>query len=344
VGNPHVSAAILHGVAYTESNWHQFNTSSYRILSEAVGSPIKSFDGGWGEYQQTWAMPPQCVGAGNCRSDASKIQNSQSYNIGTGAQSLIGAWNATAGISSKKDTNDPYKANHWFFAVWAYNGSYGNNPNDVASSVYGHWYPGAPFRSIYEEYIWYFAAHPQNTTDEYQPALGSSLLPPQSDFAGTSDSYVFCSTCYIPDWTTGTYDRDWVGRGADTKTSSYIKAAFNTNGGEDAVGLPRDTGRGDGVHSVGNGWVQDFGGGSYQPGEIMLANGKTTAYWVFGGVWTQYSSVDYGAMGCHGYPTSALAVYKNTRLGSGSYMRQNFQKGYIVWNTTNKTVAQDVCS
>ena len=128
--------------------------------------------------------------AGNCRSDASKIQNSQSYNIGTGAQSLISSWNTTAGVSSKNATNDPYKANHWFFAVWSYNGSYGNNPNDVASSVYGHWYPGAPFRSIYEEYVWYYAAHPQSTTDNYQPSLGSNPLPPQSDFTGTSDSYV----------------------------------------------------------------------------------------------------------------------------------------------------------
>src|ERR1019366_6362455 len=98
-----------------------------------------------------------------------KIQNSQSYNIGTGAQSLISAWNTTAGVSSASATNNPYKANQWIFAVWAYNGSYGNNPNDVASSVYGHWYPGAPFRSIYEESVWYYAAHPQSTTDKYLP-------------------------------------------------------------------------------------------------------------------------------------------------------------------------------
>ncbi len=344
VGTPHVSAAIMHGVAFTETNWHQFNTSDYDILNEAIGSPIKSFDGGWGEYQQTWAMPPQCNDAGNCRSDASQIQNSQSYNIGTGAQALINAWNSTAGITSKSATNDPYKANHWFFAVWAYNGSYGNNPNDVASSVYGHWYPGAPFRSIYEEYVWYYAAHPQSTTDNYLPALGGGLLPPQSDFAGTSDSYVSCSTCYIPDWTTGTYDRDLVGVGTDAKTAGYIKTAFNANGGEDAMGLPRDGGGGGGVHRVGNGLVQDFGGGSAQQGEIMLANGATTAYSVFGGVWTQYASGDHAATGCHGYPTSPLAAYKDTKLGSGSYLRQNFQKGYIIWNTTNKTVAQDVCS
>jgi hypothetical protein len=344
VGEPHVSAAILHGVAFTESNWHHFNTSDYNILNEAIGSPIKSFDGGWGEYQQTWAMPPQCENAGNCRSDANKIQNSQSYNIGTGAQSLISSWNTTAGVSSKNATNDPYKANHWFFAVWSYNGSYGNNPNDVASSVYGHWYPGAPFRSIYEEYVWYYAAHPQSTTDNYQPSLGSNLLPPQSDFTDTSDSYVSCATCYIPDWTNGTYDREWVGKGTDAKTAGYIRATFNANGGEDMLGLPHDTGSGAEVHHVGDGQVQDFGGDPSSQGEIMLADKTTTAYWVSGGVWTQYSGVDHATTGCHGYPTSALAAYKDAKLGSGNYQRQNFQKGYIIWNTTNKTVAQDVCS
>ncbi|HEV2661089.1 MAG TPA: hypothetical protein VGU68_10840, partial [Ktedonobacteraceae bacterium] len=214
VGAPHVSVAVLHGVAFTESGWHQFNTGDCCVAGEATGTTVQSFDGGWGEYQQTWAMPPQCYSAGNCRSDASRIQNSQSYNIGTGAQALINAWNSSPGVSSKSATNDPYKANHWFFAVWAYNGSYGNNPNDVASSVYGNWYPGASFRSIYEETVWYYAAHPQSTTDNYLPNLGSGLLPPQGDFANTADSFASCSTCYITDWTSAGYDRDWVGANA----------------------------------------------------------------------------------------------------------------------------------
>ncbi|MDQ6662478.1 MAG: hypothetical protein M3Z24_16130, partial [Chloroflexota bacterium] len=176
-GTPHVSAAILHGVAYVESNWHQFNAPGYQVNGEAVGTPVESFDGGWGEFQQTWAMPPQCNAAHNCRADAHQIQYDQSYNIGVGIQSLISAWNGTAGVTSATDSNNPYKASQWFFAVWAYNGSYGNNPNDVPSSVYGHWYPGAAFRTIYEEYVWYFAAHPQTTTDSYLPSLGSGLLP-----------------------------------------------------------------------------------------------------------------------------------------------------------------------
>ena len=76
----------------------------------------------------------------------------------------------------------------------------------------------------------------------------------------------------------------------------------------------------------------------------MLADGTTMAYWIFGGVWARYANVDHAATGCHGYPVSALSAYKDARLGTGSYLRQNFQKGYIIWNATKKTMTQDVCS
>ena len=348
-GVPHVSAAIVHGVAYVESNWHQFNTSSYSVNGEAPGTPVESWDGGWGEFQQTWGMPPQCISANNCRADVTKVQQEQSYNIGVGMQSLISAWNGTAGVASSSDPNDPYKANDWFFAVWAYNGAYGNNPNDVASSVYGHWYPGAPFRSIYEEYVWYFAAHQQYTsngwTDNYLPSLGTGLLPPQSDFASTSDSFVDCVTCTIPDWTSGSHDRDWVGVGApDNTTAGYFRTLYAQSGGEDVVGLPRDNGGSAAVHHWAAGWIQDFGGGTYLPGAFMLIDGTTTPYWVYGGVWTQYVTVDHAAVGCHGYPTSALIPYTNSGLGPDSYYRQNFQSGSIVWDATTHMIAVDSCS
>ena len=347
-GAPHVSAAILHGVAYTESDWHQFNSSSYDVNGEPIGSPVESYDGGWGQFQQTWAMPPQCNSQHNCRSDASRIQQDQSYNIGTGVQSLISDWNTTAGVASSSDPNDPFKANDWFFSVWAYNGTYGNNPNDIPSSDYAHWYPGAPFRSVYEEYVWYFAAHPEyysnGWTDNYLPSLGTALLPPQADFTGTSDSFVYCGTCTIPDWTSGTYDREWVGVGAPNPTiAGYFTTTFTQSGGENIVGLPRDNGGGAGVHRWGAGIVQDFGGGSALPGTIMLLDGTATLYLINGGIWTQYVQVDSGALGCHGYPTTSPQVYHDHILGTDTYYQQAFQSGYIIWNVTTKRVAVDEC-
>jgi hypothetical protein len=347
-GAPHISAAILHGVAYTESNWHQFNTLDYQVNGEAVGTPVESFDGGWGQYQQTWGMPPQCITANNCRSDVYKVQRDQSYNIGVGIASLINAWNNTAGVSSSSDPNDPYKANAWFFAVWAYNGSFGNNPNDVPSSQYAHWYPGAPFHSIYQEYVWYFAAHPQfasnGWTDNYVPSLGPSLLPPQNDFSHTTDKFVACVTCSIPDWTTGSYDREWVGYGTpNNQVASAFATAFTQSGGESVLGLPRDHGGGASAHRWGNGWAQDFGGGSDLPGALLLADGTTTPYWVHGGVWTQYLVVDHGVSGCHGYPTSNLAPFNDPGRGSDTELRQAFQQGYIEWDATTSTLVTDAC-
>lgn len=343
---PHVSAAIMHGMAYVESNWHQFNTSDYRVGNGPVGSPIQSFDGGWGEFQQTWGMPPQCQQAGNCRGDVNKIQYSQSYNIGVGAAALIDAWNGTAGVTSGAHSNDPFKANHWFFAVWAYNGAYGNNPIDVPSNHYAHWYPGAPFHSVYEEYVWYFAAHSQYTsnrwTTNYLPGLGPALLPPQRSFLNTSDSFVRCVTCTIDDWTTGTYDRDWVGQGASDGTlMNAFRQLYSKVGGEQIVGLPIDTGGGASVHRSGKGWLQNMGGGSFKSGALMVAEGTGTVYWIYGGVWTRYSQ-DKGASGCHGYPTSSLGIYKATDSKHALYI-QNFQHGYIVWDATAASVSQDVC-
>ncbi|HEV2582730.1 MAG TPA: hypothetical protein VGT44_17865 [Ktedonobacteraceae bacterium] len=347
-GAPHISAAILHGVAYTESDWHQFNSSDFHVNGEQVGSPLESFDGGWGEYQQTWGMPPQCKAANNCRSDVYRIEHDQAYNIGVGIQSLIHAWNSTAGVVSSSDPNDPYKANDWFFAVWAYNGSYGNNPNDVPSSQYGHWYPGAPFNSIYEERVWYFAAHPQSAstgwTDNYVPSLGPALLPPQADFVKTSDSFVDCVTCSIPDWTSGSYDREWVGYGApNAQAASSFTTAFAQLGGENALGLPRDNGGGAAAHRWGSGLAQDFGGGSDQPGTLLLADNTTTAYFVYGSLWTQYLVADHGAPGCHGYPTSNLFPFSDPGLGSDTYLRQTFQQGYMIWDATIGVIIADIC-
>jgi hypothetical protein len=343
-GTPHVSAAIMHGIAYVESDWHQFNDTNYQADGGTPGSPVESFDGGWGEYQQTSGMPPQCNSSNNCLSDYFQIQTDQSYNIGMGAESLIEKWNATAGVTGS-DPNDPYKANDWFFAVWAYNGSYGNNPNDVSSSVYGQWYTGAPFRSIYEEYVWYFANHPQGNsngwTDNFIPSLGSSALPPQSDFAGTDDSFVYCGTCTINDWTAGTYDNAWVGQGVSSQVAGEFTSAFISDGGEDTVGLPRDNGGTAFVHTWGNGQVQDFGGGSALPGILMLANGSSSIYWVHGDIWDRYYLSDSGATGCHGYPTSNQQSYSGP--GNDSYVQQSFQTGSIIMDTTSHTMYQDNC-
>ena len=102
-------------------------------------------------------------------------------------------------------------------------------------------------------------------------------------------------------------------------------------------------GNGAALHGWSAGWVQTFMSGSYQAGAILLANGSTTAYWVFGAVWSRYLA-DGGAAGCHGFPTSALTLYSNSGLGADNYLRQTFQHGDIVWDATTRTIAQDSCA
>ena len=98
------------------------------------------------------------------------------------------------------------------------------------------------------------------------------------------------------------------------------------------------------MHRWGNGWTQDFGGGSDLPGALLLADGATTPYWVHGGVWAQYLTIDHGVPGCHGYPTSNLAPFNDPGRDNDTTLLQTFQQGSIEWDATTGEVVNDVCS
>ena len=98
------------------------------------------------------------------------------------------------------------------------------------------------------------------------------------------------------------------------------------------------------MHRWGNGWTQDFGGGSEQPGALMLADNTTQPYQVYGNLWIQYLVADHGAPGCHGYPTSNPMPYTGAGLGSDTYLRQNFQQGYMIWDATISAIVADDCT
>lgn len=48
-----------------------------------------------------------------------RVTAEPAYNIGTGALFLIQKWN---GLSVHIGNNNPYVAEDWYYAVWAYNG------------------------------------------------------------------------------------------------------------------------------------------------------------------------------------------------------------------------------
>lgn len=127
---------------------------------------------------------------------------------------------------------------------------------------------------------------------------------------------------------------------ASSLSSTYYASfvtAYNAGGGATSVGQPWNPCSGAGntttgacwwVHSWGNGVVQDFSGYSHGHGPgtgvIMQRNGVSVAYWVHGGIWQRYLSAG-GGPGYLGYPICAEFAW-------ASYMRQDFQYGFVAYN------------
>ena len=160
---------------------------------------------------------------------------------------------------SSNDPNDPLKANDWFFAVWAYNGASGNIRNDVSSSQYGHWYPGAPFRSGLRGICVVFCRPPaislatagritiyhpweprffhRNPTSLVRQIVLSAALPAQ-----------FLIGHLVPMIVAG-----WVSA-PQMQRANEFKTTYASLGGEDVLGLPRDNTGGAAVHRLGE-WL-----------------------------------------------------------------------------------------
>jgi hypothetical protein len=74
-------------------------------------------------------------------------------NLNWGAEVLLSKWNSTPSIGN----NDRSAIEHWYYAVWAYNGwSYINNPNNTNKDIQKkYWLPSprSKKRVPYQEYV-----------------------------------------------------------------------------------------------------------------------------------------------------------------------------------------------
>jgi hypothetical protein len=151
----HVPASILEAVSWTESKWRQF---------VAPNRPLVSYDGGYGIMQITTGMQSGGLPA----PIRSAIENNALYNLGFGAQQLASKRLATPKIGN----NDATVLEHWYYALWAYNGwGWRNNPlNPIFTRT------GTPVSNPsgfpYQEVIYYWLAHPPTA------ANGSPLWTP----------------------------------------------------------------------------------------------------------------------------------------------------------------------
>ncbi len=105
---------LLKAIYYTESGWRQFCST---------GRTVIAFDCGYGIAQVTSGMRPGDTSA----FDPNRVASEPAYNVSVGAAILAGKWRAGACVGG----NDPNIVEHWYFAVWGYNGfAFKNNPNN----------------------------------------------------------------------------------------------------------------------------------------------------------------------------------------------------------------------
>lgn len=126
IGNKYsIPPEILYAIAYTESEFKQFNSN---------GNPFVSFDNGIGMMQVTPSED-------QIPFNISRAKYDYRYNIEVAAKILKMKWNDQERIITNKDgkvgnflpivgNRDPMVLENWYFAIWAYNGYAGeNNPN-----------------------------------------------------------------------------------------------------------------------------------------------------------------------------------------------------------------------
>ncbi|KYF95534.1 hypothetical protein BE20_45050 [Sorangium cellulosum] len=161
---------LLKAIAMQESGWQQFCAPD-RPMDQAGASSrtIISFDCGYGASQITSGMR----GGDSPDFDPRRVAADPTYNAATGTHILAMKWKATRCVGDRQ----PAIVEHWYSAVWAYNGlSYVNNPNnpnyDAGRGVYDPAIGGA---APYQERVFGRMEHTGGRWEKIEvayPALG----------------------------------------------------------------------------------------------------------------------------------------------------------------------------
>jgi len=231
VGNPADSTVpatlpcvLLKSIGWVESAWTQFCGGDGN-----TGPTIISFDCGYGVTQVTSGMSSGSMGS--VTFTPSRVAAEADYNIGTGAAILAVKWTAVPYIGD----NQPTIVEHWYYAVWAYNGfAFVNNPNNSSYPSGRPPYngPGGLSRGSYpyQELVWGLAAYPPGS--RWDPV----------DVSYPSSSAIGSSPGDIPSPTPTHVDVCQGGVIVDDADPEFWFAV----GGDDAV------------QASGGGWEEDF--------------------------------------------------------------------------------------
>jgi MYXO-CTERM domain-containing protein len=120
--------------------------------------------------------------------DANRVASEPAYNVSVGAAILAGKWRAAACVGS----NDQDIIEHWYFAVWGYNGfAFSNNPNNPAYRADRPEFNSSATATSrraypYQELVWGFAHFPPSAGHYRGQGLG---YPRRSEI---------CASCGFP--------------------------------------------------------------------------------------------------------------------------------------------------
>lgn len=195
---PYIPCILLKAIGYTETTgWKQFNADYGQW-----GFTRISADCGYGIMQVTSGMD----GTGSF--EPYRVTAEPAYNIGAGANLLIGKWNV---LKYFVGANDPHTVEDWYFAVWAYNGwGWYNNPNNTEkfAETRDVWKCGTnPHQERrkwpYQELIWGCAANPPRS-DSWTPV--NLTLPPRWQITNPPPAHIdtpqpshgSCSVIHLP--------------------------------------------------------------------------------------------------------------------------------------------------
>ncbi|MDP2271875.1 MAG: hypothetical protein Q8N23_31285 [Archangium sp.] len=232
---------VLKAIAMVESGWRQFCVPT--TPSDQVGGAsrtIISFDCGYGIGQVTSGMH---IGEAP-NFDRARVASDPTYNLATGTRILGEKWRATRCVGD----NQPRVIEHWYSAVWAYNGlAYSNNPNNPNfDSARGVYRPSVGGAAPYQEKVFGWM--------EYPPAAGQwtsvALAYPKLSDIGTTGS-----PNTLPDPSCAS-----PASCASTR-STHVSGCFQMNADAGTGGGGGTTGGGAG----GGGGATGGGGGSTRP-------------------------------------------------------------------------------
>jgi hypothetical protein len=113
-----IPSVILKSVAKIESRFVQYNKDGKPKVSRSGHIGIMQVSGRDGNY------------------DLEKLKNDPTYNIEAGADHLLAKWKWANDKMAQIGNMDPNILEHWYFALWAYNGLLDRNNPNVSGKTY----------------------------------------------------------------------------------------------------------------------------------------------------------------------------------------------------------------